>query len=648
MVLAQPSRRSLFLRLAEALIIAAIYYGAGRLGLSMAIPLGVATPVWAPSGIGLAAILLRGNHTALGVWLGSFLINSQILSASDLPPAGIIGAAGAIAMGSTAQALLASFLIRRFIGPDKLLDRSQDVFKFVGLAALSCLTAATVGLIVIFLSGLGPSNAYSENWVTWYLGDLVGVIIVTPFLLSWSNRPQFQIKAGPIFEGAILLGLLLATGLASYLWQRLPLELGPYAFLPFIVWSAIRFGPRWTTLLIVLVAGGAIWGTIDGLGPFTSEAANEALLSLQTFLGIVALTGLCLTAVLAQRQRAEDERSQLGLAMEQERATLDAVMASMSDGLLVLDGYMRVRYCNARVGEFLGINPTLIIGQRVEEIVSSVHQSIKAPETACSQWENFLLYGHELPSIEIAVEGPPRRDLMVSAFPVTDGTAHSMGLLVKDVTSAKAVALLEERERIAMNLHDGVIQSLYAVALGMSAQERLLGTKALEARQTMQRARRQVNNVIQEIRNVIFDLRQHGNRAQHLQAGLKTLATELGSHASLQVNLELGHSVVSYAHNLIPVEHILYIAREATSNALRHSGAREVMIRMEQREDELTLTIRDDGCGFDQENICSPFGSLSERQGLRNMAERAQLFGGQLRVVSSPAQGTEVSLKVKV
>jgi signal transduction histidine kinase len=356
---------------------------------------------------------------------------------------------------------------------------------------------------------------------------------------------------------------------------------------------------------------------------------------------------LILAGVLAERKRTEKERARLTVAIEQERATLAAVMASMSDGLLVLDAAHQVHYCNAQVGEFLGINPTLAIDQPIEKVITETKQSMLDPEAASSRWENLLKDPHQLPSIEVTINGPPRRDLLVSAFPVTDAIQESLGLLFKDVTTAKTLALLEERERIAMDIHDGVIQSLYSLALSLSANERLLAAEAEETRKALQRARMQISNIIQEIRDVIFDLRQHRRQFPDLQTGLKTLAADLFGHTLIHVDLELEDSANRFL-DPVRVSSILYIAREAMSNVIRHAGANKVMVHLARMEEELVLTIRDNGRGFNPAATEAENSGLAEGQGLRNMGERAQLLGGRLSVVSSPGHGTEVYLEVRV
>jgi signal transduction histidine kinase len=388
--------------------------------------------------------------------------------------------------------------------------------------------------------------------------------------------------------------------------------------------------------------GIAVWGTTQDHGPFVLETQNESLLLLQTFMGVLAVTTLTLAGTLAERKRIEGERARLMMTVEQERATLAAVMASMSDGLLVLDATHRVHYCNARVAEFLGINHTSAISQPIEQIITEVRQ-----ETTSSRWENLLTDPHQLPSIEITTNGPPRQNLLVSAFPVTDAIQEGLGLLFRDVTTARALALLEERERIAMDIHDGVIQSLYAVALSLNAHERLLDVEAEETRQALQRARMQISNIIREIRDVIFDLRQHRRQLPDLQAGLEALVAELFGPTSIQADLELEEDTDRFL-DPARVGSILYIAREAMSNVIRHSGASQVVIHLARMEEKLVLTIRDNGRGFNPVATDAENSAPAEGQGLRNMGGRAQLLGGRLLVVSSPGQGTEVYVEIRV
>jgi two-component system NarL family sensor kinase len=142
-------------------------------------------------------------------------------------------------------------------------------------------------------------------------------------------------------------------------------------------------------------------------------------------------------------------------------------------------------------------------------------------------------------------------------------------------------------------------------------------------------------------------LRQHRYQLPDLRAGLKSLATELFGHTLIHADLELEDGTDRFL-NPARVGSILYIAREAMSNVIRHAGASKVVIHLARMEEKLVLTIRDNGRGFNPVATDAENRGPAQGQGLRNMAERAQLLGGQLLVMSSPGNGTEVYVEVRV
>ncbi len=298
-------------QLAELGAVAALYVITGKLGFLMAIPPGNVTAVWPPSGVALAAALLLGSRASYaGIWLGSFFVNSLFFSNITNPfsPAAL-AVSFSIGVGSTLQAYMGAFLIRRFIQSIKPLDRPQDVFKFVGIELFICMTAASVGVTSLCLSGFSRWTDYAYTWWTWWLGDTTGVIIVAPFLLNWSTRPRIRWEPWRLAEAALLLVPLLITSLIVFRWHS-PLGVAPYpteyALIPFLMWAALRFGHRGVTLLTIAVSGIAIWGTLTGLGPFARGTRNESLLLLQGFASTITVTGLVLAAAIAEYKRAEE------------------------------------------------------------------------------------------------------------------------------------------------------------------------------------------------------------------------------------------------------------------------------------------------------------------------------------------------------
>lgn len=302
-------------------VLAAVYCVSGWLGLALAIPPGYATAVWPPSGVALAAIALWHPRVWPGIWVGSLLVNLWVSQqALDAQAGGVgIAIAASIAVGSTLQALLGVFLLERWVGIGRLFERASTIFAFAAITALSCLLASTWGVTSLWLAGLVDTGTYFESWRTWWLGDVVGIIVVTPVLLAW--RPLRLQRPARVAEIIVTWTLLALVALAVFVG---PLALDgdeyPLAFLslPCLVWIAYRFDVGHVALATLLLCGIAAFATSQGSGPFVREEATYAsLFLLQAFSGLATLTGLTLaTAIGAQRTaerslRASREQLQL-------------------------------------------------------------------------------------------------------------------------------------------------------------------------------------------------------------------------------------------------------------------------------------------------------------------------------------------------
>src|ERR1700716_1048763 len=159
--------------LLASLTVTAVYMIAGKIGLSLASVNASATAVWPPAGIALAAFLVLGYRVWPGILLGAFLVN--------LTTTGIVSSSIAIAVGNTLEGLLGAYLVTRFANGRHVFERPPDVFKFAALAAVtSPVVAASVGLTSLFLTGNAAWTALGSIWLTWWLGDAGGVLIVAP------------------------------------------------------------------------------------------------------------------------------------------------------------------------------------------------------------------------------------------------------------------------------------------------------------------------------------------------------------------------------------------------------------------------------------------------------------------------------------
>lgn len=192
-----------FLRLA---LVTVLYFAAAKLGLSLAFIHANVSPVWPPTGVAIAAVLLLGYRIWPAILLGAFLANL-------FTPVPIAAAAG-IAVGNTMEALSAGLLLR-FLDFHKTFDRARDVFKFSLATFLCTMISASVGTLSLCLGHTASWPDFGSLWLTWWLGDTVGALLVAPLLLTWSTEPR-PWPTKRYAEAALLLTLLAVSSTATF------------------------------------------------------------------------------------------------------------------------------------------------------------------------------------------------------------------------------------------------------------------------------------------------------------------------------------------------------------------------------------------------------------------------------------------------
>jgi len=295
--------RAQFRNLAVLTLVAVFYLVAGKLGLRLAFAHPSASPVWPPTGIALAALLVLGYGAWPAILVGAFLVN--------VTTAGSVATSIAIAIGNTLEVLVGAYLVNKFAGGRNAFDRPQNILKFAALAGiLSTTVSPTLGVTSLSLAGFAPWGNYGNIWMTWWLGDGVGALLWAPMLLLWSARPHVRWNWGKTFEATILLVCLLLVGyLVFNVWAPAKVNNYPLVFLcvPFLIWAACRFGQREAITAVFALSKMAVWGTLSGSGPFQRQTQNESLLFLQIFVAVASVMTLALAAVVSELRKAHNE-----------------------------------------------------------------------------------------------------------------------------------------------------------------------------------------------------------------------------------------------------------------------------------------------------------------------------------------------------
>jgi signal transduction histidine kinase/integral membrane sensor domain MASE1 len=329
-----------------------IYFAAGTLGLRLAFVNASATAVWPPTGIALAAFVVLGYRIWPAILLGAFLVN--------VTTSGVVATSVVIAIGNTLEGVVGGYLVNRFAHGRQVFERARDIFIYVLLACIvSTTVSATIGVTSLTLSGLATWANYGPIWLTWWLGDAVGALMVAPVLMLWALKPRVRWNRRHVVEAillclcALLVALIVFGRLFRLGIQDYPLE---FLLLPIIVWAAFRFGQRGAATLALGLSGIAIWGTLAGFGPFARGSAHEALLLLQAFMGTIALTGLGLATVVAERQQAKEAAEQAAertLRLQQVTAALSEAQTPDQVAQVILqEGRVAIR---AEAGAVFGL-----------------------------------------------------------------------------------------------------------------------------------------------------------------------------------------------------------------------------------------------------------------------------------------------------
>src|SRR5438094_483154 len=282
-------------------ILTAVYFIAGKLGLMLASLHASASPVWPAAGIALGALLVLGYRVWPAIFVGAFLVN--------LTTAGNVATSLAIASGNTLEALCGAWLVNRFAGGTTVFDRPQGVFIFALAAVFSTIIGPAFGVTSLALAGFADWTNYGAIWLTWWLGDTTGDLLIAPLIILWSIASRRHWNTKEAVEVGILLLLLVVLSEAVFGgWLTISARNYPIAFIcgPIVIWTAFRFTQRETSTGIFILSAIAIWGTLHGFGPFVRETENQSLLALQSWTAVLTITAMALSAGMAEHGRAEE------------------------------------------------------------------------------------------------------------------------------------------------------------------------------------------------------------------------------------------------------------------------------------------------------------------------------------------------------
>lgn len=493
--------------------VAVSYFLAGRLGLKLAFAHSNVSPVWPPTGVAMGAVLIFGFRVLPAIALGVLVLNSD-----SLPWLASFG----ITLGNVLEAFAAVWLFRKAFPHSDLLDGPKEFGWFLLTGIFSCTAmSALIGVTSLCLAGSAPWSSFRELWFTWSLGDFIGLIVITPFVVAlarskFSKRPFRTVAADLLVFGLIVFVCRLSFFQPRSLESGMLIEL--LLILPVLMLASFHYRALGASGSVALVSMIGVWSTVNGLGPFAQSDRNSVLLITQLSLGIVSLAALFVSSIRTAQLRSESQ-------LVAERDLLKKIIES-----------------------------------------------------------------HE-------------EDRRILAHDVHDGfVQYVIGGRSKIEAFAKSIGPVSRGESL---LHDGVSHLTDAI--------------------------REARDLISGLRPVLLD-------EEGVVRAIEQLVADLGDRSECRINFEVDVRLDRLDPKL---ESALFrITQESLNNVVQHSQASEASVALNQEDGWLKLQIRDDGVGFDVDQVSA------ESFGLRGIRDRALWYSGEAKIQSKPGKGTAVEVRL--
>lgn len=297
-----------------------------KLSLALASIHPSATPIWPLTGYALGIVLLLGFGMSAAIFAGAFIANATT--------AGSIDTSLLIAMGNTLESLVGAWLINRWSDGLRTFDTPGGVARFALICfAPSTVLSATIGVGSLALAGYAPWPDFAAIWMTWWMGDLAGALVITPVMVLWGTQLREARVRREIVRASLPYGLAILVGLVAFSPLLAPGPARtPLAFLAVLplMWAALRRDQRDTAATALLLSSFAVWGTVSQTGAFVRSNLNESFLLLLAFVISVSVPSLILSADVAVRRRHDEHMRFVMRELSHRSKNLLAVVQSIA------------------------------------------------------------------------------------------------------------------------------------------------------------------------------------------------------------------------------------------------------------------------------------------------------------------------------
>jgi len=592
-------------------------------------------PLWPGCAILVTGLLL----VRAKVW--SFLIPASFVgfALADLQAGVPLSSIARFIPGNTVEVLISAIGLRYcFQG----LPRLNSVKALAKYSFFAVVLAPSAGA---FFSAHGIASDYWVGWKIVFLSEALAFLTLAPALLSWIGEGRLLLRksAAYLLEGeALVAGLVVVSYVVFTLPENSRSPALFYALVPFLLWSALRFGWLGVSTSLIAVTFLSIWGAVEGRGPFSNLVPLTNPLPLQMFLVFASIPFMVLAALSEEHEQAAQV-----VRESEERFRLVANTAPVMIWMTGADSL--TTYVNQPWLDFTGRPLEAELGNGWMEVVHK--EDFKhCRETYSQAVNNRKPYAMEYRARRHDGEYRWILDTGVPRFNPDGSFAGYIGScldltdrkLAEDALASVGRKLIEaheeERTWIARELHDDIGQRIALMAVELERGDQSADSVG-ELHKYLQLACQQISELGKDIQALSHHL--HSSKLEYL--GLVTAAKSFCRELSEQRNVEVEFNQ-SNMPDAIPKEISLCLFRvlqEALQNAVKHSHQVNFRVELRGTKEEICLTVSDSGIGFDWQNAINRRGL-----GLISMRERLRLVNGELSIQSELGRGTTVLARV--
>lgn len=634
-------------------LVVVAYLATGVLALTIfPISYGLAA-VWPAAGVSVAAVLIAGPRVVLGVFLGDLLVGLYI----GWP----LASAAVLALAAVSEALVAWALLTRVFPIDARLARIKDVTGLIlfGAVPAAILCVALRFVLAAVLGGSDPPVAISPlTLIAGLLGHGLGVLLLAPVILSWWAAPPARLVSG---EGWLL--FLAAIVLNAVAFAATPLAPGSaflYAVFIVVLWAAVRFGPRETSVVMLVTGAFATWAAGRSSGPFIMSNQVEALYSLSFFLLVATATALMLAA-------AARERAVYLARVQASESAHRTLIEQMRDGVATLDSALRLNYVSDRF--------CTLMQRRRDALLGSPFDALFDPEDRAALEQSLERAGRGADGLAEArltgsTAAPVVASVSVKRLLDADGQASGFLAVVSDVTERRRAAdiarlrlqqlarmsRVQSMDEMAIAFAHEVAQPLTAITNYLQAAKRFLATGpqhqplAMEALDGAHSEAQRGSAIVRRIRGFVQDRPSENSvvLADELVGEVAHLAQAEVRQLQASVTADLCGGLCRIWADPIQIQQVLLNLVRNAAEAMANAGSptRHILLRCRPVEGGLMeFSVTDTGPGVAPEEfdkIFDPFFTTRSDGvgiGLALCRSIVESHGGRLWAEAAPAGG---------